>query len=35
MIEFNEVFLTEDIEALLMPEQIRKLNLKKNTLLKN
>jgi len=32
MIEFNEVFLTEDIEALLMPEQIRKLNLKKNTL---
>jgi len=32
MIEFNEVFLTEDIEAVLMPDQIRKLKLKKDTL---
>jgi len=31
-IEFTEVFLTEDIEALLTPEQIRQLKLKKDTL---
>ena len=31
-IEFTEVFLTEDVEALLMPEQIRQLKLKKDTL---
>lgn len=32
MIEVTEVFLTEDIENILTPEQKRKLNLKKNTL---
>ena len=31
-IKYSEVFLTEDIDALLTPEQMRKLKLKKDTL---